>query len=97
MRVACRNAVLGAAALAVLLAFGGTANAASKCEAGKIKCVIKKKSCLLGLYAKQAKTGVAPDPLKSAPPLSPTPPNHLPRKSKMSWMLTRSSRFQSAV
>src|SRR5882724_2434996 len=64
MRVACRNAVLGAAALAVLLAFGGTANAASKCEAVKIKCVIKKKSCLLGLYAKQAKTGLAPDPLK---------------------------------
>src|SRR6266478_3931276 len=68
MRVACRNAVLGAAALAVLLAFGGTAHAivASKCEAGKMKCVIKKKSCLLGLESGALKTGIDPAPDKVA-------------------------------
>src|SRR5882724_5031065 len=67
MRLACRNAVLGAAALAVLLAFGGgTAYAQSKCHAGKLKCVVKKKSCLLGLKSKELKTGVAADPAKIA-------------------------------
>jgi hypothetical protein len=48
----------------VLLSFGGTAYAQSKCHAGKLKCVSKKKSCLLGLESKAYKTGIAPDPLK---------------------------------
>ncbi len=65
MRVACRSALLGAAALAVLLAFGGTAHAQSKCHAGKLKCVTKKKSCLLGLKAKELGSGVAIDPAKA--------------------------------
>jgi hypothetical protein len=51
----------------VLLAFGGgTAHAQSKCHAGKLKCVVKKKSCLLGLESKELKTGVAADPAKVA-------------------------------
>lgn len=35
----------------------------NKCLAGKIKCVIKKKACLLGCYAKAAKTAAAVDTL----------------------------------
>ncbi len=66
MRVTCRNAVLGAAAFAMLLAFGTTAQAAApnKCLAGKIGCVSKKKSCLLGVYGKGEKKGLAPDAAK---------------------------------
>lgn len=64
MKVACRDAVLGAAAMAVLLVFDGTAQAQNKCQAGKIKCVSKKKSCLLGVEAKARNKGLAPDPAK---------------------------------
>src|SRR6266404_2224167 len=66
MRIMSRNVIFGAALLAVLLAFGGAVHAQSKCEAGKMKCVIKKKSCLLGLESKALKTGVAPDAAKVA-------------------------------
>ena len=45
MRIFVKS-VVGATALAVILAFAGTADAQNKCLAGKIKCVSKKKSCL---------------------------------------------------
>ncbi len=64
MRVISRNLVLGAAALAVLLAFGGVAEAQNKCLAGKIKCVSKKKSCRLGVIGKAYKMGAPVDAAK---------------------------------
>ncbi len=66
MRATTKGAVLGAAALAFLLGGfdGSAAHAQSKCHAGKLKCVVKKKSCLLGLASKELKTGVARDPAK---------------------------------
>jgi hypothetical protein len=41
--------------------YGGSLTA-SGCNAGKAKCVIKMKSCLLGCYGKAIKGGVAADP-----------------------------------
>jgi hypothetical protein len=41
---------------------GVVTNPGNKCLAGKIKCVIKKKACLLGCYKKATKLATAPDP-----------------------------------
>jgi hypothetical protein len=61
MKTARRNVVLAVAGLAALLSLTGNAQAQNKCLAGKIKCVSKKKSCLLGVEAKARSKGVAPD------------------------------------
>jgi hypothetical protein len=51
------------AALAMLLVVAPPASA-DKCSGAKIKAAGKKASCLLGLEAKEAATGTAPDPAK---------------------------------
>jgi hypothetical protein len=48
----------------LLMASAGGALAQNKCAGSKIKAAGKKAKCLLGLAAKQAATGVSPDPEK---------------------------------
>src|SRR5262245_31372273 len=49
---------------ALFLALAGSAPAQNNCAGKKIKAVGKTAKCLLGLDAKEAKSGVTPDPLK---------------------------------
>jgi hypothetical protein len=46
----------------LFLGLAGTALAQNKCAAAKLRSVGKSSKCLLGLEAKEAKTGTAPDP-----------------------------------
>ncbi len=64
MRFSHAKAGLGIAALAALLAFGSTANAApvSKCNAAKKKCIGKYIAAQMGCHAKAESKGLAVDP-----------------------------------